>query len=556
MLILCELYSLLNLFCSYCCWDTWAVQRCSFAPPSSPRHTAVTRNVSILKALRLDASFGYLCFQANGKNEWGKNSLHSTNQHISKYSSFTFFAHLLTWSTHSAPTALMGCGCTAIIRPLRCALTFLHTVHSWYLSWSHDGTCILRKSFLGAFLSLHMLCLTLLPVTGCSSKQDSTRLQVANICKWNHFQLQFQMRVSQQPHQPASQTFAIRTRLLWDTLHLILGGTETMFSGSLPSPQWCPSSSHSHFFRIAFFILAIYIYIHMYISVCVCVSCVFLLAIQSQIITWIALHSFSLWWSNLNARTTNPSSLMQNLKYAPYEVKSCQIPVKFPKSEVFQCHETITKQNIVLKIKASTDRSTPNPHGIHCHSSILTSISPAIFFDSLESWSSCFVTMEKLCFCLFRKAVLRKVAKRKANDRMFCNMFIQQRETHFFIQCLWSSKFIEALEMPNSWGIPMKGSEGQRRQGIAMCFRSVRISDWIAINAWVIMGPCGVALLDFAVEGIEICSLHLLLRPQFDHLPLSRFKSEHTQSRARHWQWASQKWNLPREITSLSRMPF
>ena len=57
-------------------------------------------------------------------------------------------------------------------------------------------------------------------------------------------------------------------------------------------------------------------------------------------------------------------------------------------------------------------------------------------------------------------------------------------------------------------------------------------SDWIAINAWVIMGPCGDALLDFAVEGIEICSLQLLLRPQFDHLPLSRFKSEHTQSRA------------------------
>lgn len=47
-------------------------------------------------------------------------------------------------------------------------------------------------------------------------------------------------------------------------------------------------------------------------------------------------------------------------------------------------------------------------------------------------------------------------------------------------------------------------------------------SDWIAINAWVIMGPCGVTLLDFAVEGIEICSLHLLLHPQFDHLPLSK----------------------------------
>ena len=51
-----------------------------------------------------------------------------------------------------------------------------------------------------------------------------------------------------------------------------------MFSGSLPSPQWCPSSSHSHFFRIAFFILAIYIYIYTYVHICLCVCFMCLLA--------------------------------------------------------------------------------------------------------------------------------------------------------------------------------------------------------------------------------------------------------------------------------------
>ena len=355
-------------------------------------------------------------------------------------------------------------------------------IHSWYLSWSHDGTCISRKSFLGAFLSLHMLCLTLLPVTGCSSKQDSTRLQVANICKWNHFQLQFQMRVSQQPHQPASQTFAIRTRLLWDTLHLILGGTETMFSGSLPSPQWCPSSSHSHFFRIAFYILAIYTYVH--ICLCVCVSCVFLLAIQSQIITWIALHSFSHWWSNLNARTTNPSSLMQNLKYAPYETKSCQIPGSFQSQKCFNVTKQLRNKTLYWKSKLPPT----DPHQIHTES---TATPPSLlrFLQPVSSirWKADRVALSQwknsASACFARRFWEKLPNEQQMTARMFCNMKFQQRETRVFIQCLWSSKFIEALEMPNSWGIPMKGSEGQRRQGIAMCFRSVKISGWIAINA-------------------------------------------------------------------------
>ena len=191
----------------------------------------------------------------------------------------------------------------------------------------------------------------------------------------------------------------LRTRLLWDTFQLILEGKEMMrndetSNGSLSSPQW------SHLFPKT----------------------------GASVI-----ESFPLIIQAVRYKTQNM------LHISPYEVKS---QWNFQDRKWFNV-------TIVLKSKASTNRSTPNP---------LPLLHPYLDF------SSHFLRFAGKLFELLRhngKTLLLPLCFGRTNSETVNSKDFLQH-VFFFDDVLtiglWSSKFIEALDMPNSWGIP-KGSE-------------------------------------------------------------------------------------------------
>ena len=121
-----------------------------------------------------------------------------------------------------------------------------------------------------------------------------------------------------------------------------------------------------------------------------------------------------------------PSSLMQNSKCAPYEVKS---QWNFQDQKCF---------NVTTVLKSN--RSTPNP---------LPLLHPYLDF------SSHFLRFAGKLFELLRhngKTLLLPLCFGRTHSET-----VNSKDV--LTIGLWSSKFIEALDMPNSWGIPMKGSE-------------------------------------------------------------------------------------------------
>lgn len=156
------------------------------------------------------------------------------------------------------------------------------------------------------------------------------------------------------------------------------------------------------------------------------------------------IESFPLFIQAVRYKTQNM------LHISPYEVKSQQ---NFQDLKCFNV-------TIVLKSKASTNQSTPNRlpllHPYLDFSSHFLRFAGKLFellrhngktlllpmFRANEQWNSETANKDVLQTCFFCK---KKNVSKKG---------------------LWSSKFIEALDMPNSWGIPM-GSERQRTKNVA-----------------------------------------------------------------------------------------
>lgn len=129
-----------------------------------------------------------------------------------------------------------------------------------------------------------------------------------------------------------------------------------------------------------------------------------------------------------------------------------QIPVKFPRSEVFQCHDCTKKQSFHQPIYTE---STPTPPSLPRFHQPFSSIRWKAVRVASSQWKN------SASASMFR-------ANEQWNSEQqgcFCNMFSCKKK-NVSKKGLWSSKFIEALDMPNSWGIP-KGSERQRTKNVA-----------------------------------------------------------------------------------------